>query len=101
MRRQSATGSNSLRAAKIIFGKKLPLAGCIFALHQEVPRPGFRIPGKRIGKRTIRIFKHKLDCVTGTLSVSKSFRESSAENIDPMHHVAIAGVVVSDKTIAS
>ena len=46
---------------------------------------------------TVRVLEHKLDGIAGTRPVTERLRKPSAELLQPMHDVAVAGVIVSDE----
>jgi len=73
----------------------------ILLFHQKNPVLQFWIPGKRIVKWTVRVFKGKLNSIASTLAVPERFGESTAEDIYPMRNVTLAVLSYPIKTIAS
>ncbi|HST77149.1 MAG TPA: hypothetical protein VLN58_01535 [Verrucomicrobiae bacterium] len=47
-------------------------------------------------KGPIRVFEDKFDAVPSPHSVAERFRETPAEDIDPVDYVTITGIVIPD-----
>jgi len=64
----------------------------------HVPAPLFkrRVPGEFRVKRPVGIFKYKMDFVAIAMTIPKGFGKTATEDIDPMRHIPLAGVVVAD-----
>lgn len=80
----------------ILVGKDRPLTLRILLLQQEMPRLVFGNPCEGVVKGPVGVFEDKLDAVTGAQAVAERLRESPTEDINPMNHVPVAGIVVSD-----
>ena len=51
-------------------------------------------------QRTIRVFENKLDAVTKAGAVAKRFRETPAEDINPVNHITFTGIVIPDVDVS-
>src|ERR1017187_3339594 len=83
------------RARQIFLREIRPLALLVLALQNKLPSLCFGLPGEGIAERTVRVFKNETDRVAGAGSVAQRFREPAAINVQPVRHVALAGVVVA------